>query len=99
MMTPSDLSSSVDSPPSLSSGERYEKIAFNFCKAATIILLTQQYALTVASGAAAVLYLMAHFHGKKDTRCILRSPLLTASFWGLICLASVYAHLRSYLSR
>ncbi len=75
-------------------GEVYEGMAFTFCKAATIILLTQKFALPVAAGAAAVFYVLADRHGKKDTRCILRLPLLIAAFWGVVCAVSLYAILR-----
>ena len=75
-------------------GEIYEGIAFTFCKAATIILLTQKFALPVASGAAAFFYILADRHGKKDTRCILKVPLLIAAFWGTVCLTSLYLTLR-----
>ena len=69
-------------------------MAFTFCKAATIILLTQRFALPVASGAAAVFFILADLHGKKDTRCVLRAPLLIALFWGVVCLVSLYGTLR-----
>jgi len=75
-------------------GEVYEGIAFTFCKAATIILLTQKFALPVAAGAAAIFYLLADRYGQKETRCILKIPLLIAAFWGAICLGSLYAILR-----
>ena len=71
-------------------GEAYEGIAFTFCKAATIILLTQKFALPVAAGACAVFYVLAWTHGKKDTRCVMRLPLLIAAFWGLIAAWSLY---------
>ena len=75
-------------------GEAYEGIAFNFCKAATIILIAQRFALPVAAGAAAVFYLLAHVHGKRDTRCVLRIPLLIAAFWGSISVISLWLILR-----
>ena len=75
-------------------GETYEGIAFNFCKAATIILIAQRFALPVAAGAAAVFYVLAHAYGKRDTRCVLRIPLLIAAFWGSISLVSLYLILR-----
>ena len=81
-------------PQSPMRGEVYERLAFTFCKAATIILLTQRFALPVASGAAAIFYVLADRHGKRDTRCILRVPLLIAAFWGAVCLVSLYATLR-----
>ena len=75
-------------------GEVYESVAFTFCNAATIILIAQKFALPVAAGAAAILYLLAHFHGKRDTRCVLRIPLLIAAFWGSIAAVSLFFILR-----
>jgi hypothetical protein len=71
-------------------GEKFEGIAFTFCKAATIILLTQKFALPVASGAAAMFYILAYAFGKKDTCCWLKWPPLIAGFWGGICIVSTY---------
>jgi hypothetical protein len=84
------LTSAPVAPAARTQGEIYEGIAFTFCKAATIILLTQQFALPVAAGAAAIFYLLADRHGKKDTRCILKRPRLIAAFWGVIALASLF---------
>ena len=75
-------------------GEVYERLAFTFCKAATIILLTQRFALPVAAGAAAVFYILADRHGKKNTRCVLRVPLLIAAIWSAVCVVSLYPILR-----
>jgi hypothetical protein len=93
MSTQTDLA-----PRPKSKGEIYEGIAFTFCKAATIILLTQKLALPVAAGAAAVFYLLADRHGQKDTRCILKRPLLIAAFWGAVCMAWLYLTLRPMLA-
>lgn len=71
-------------------GEKFEGIAFTFCKAATIILLTQKYALPIASGAAAIFYMMAYTTGKRDTCCWLKWPPLIAGFWGTVCIVSSY---------
>lgn len=78
--------------PQKTKGEFYESLAFNFCKAATIILLTGPFALPIASGLAMVFFLLAHFHGKHDSRCILKRPLLIAGFWGTICLLWLVFH-------
>jgi hypothetical protein len=75
-------------------GEVYEGIAFTFCKAATLVLLTQKLALPVCAGAAAVFYILADVHGKKDTRCLLRRPRLIAAFWGAVSIAAWYFALR-----
>jgi len=77
-------------PAGKTKGEKYEGIAFTFCKAATIILLLQQLALPIASGAATVFYLLAYFNGKKDTCCIMRLPLFIAAFWSIVCVLSFY---------
>lgn len=73
-----------------SAGERYEGIAFTFCKVATVALFTGRFALPVAAGLAAVFYVLAVFKGKSDTRCVLRYPLLIAGFWALISAVSLY---------
>lgn len=86
------------STPSKTKGEVYEGIAFTFCKAATIILIAQQFALPVAAGAAAVFYVLANLHGKKDTRCILKAPLLIAAFWGTVAIVSLVLTLRRMLA-
>lgn len=87
------------SQSSSSTGEKYEKLAFTFCKAATLVLLTQKYAMIVTAGGATVFYLLAHFHGQRETRCILRKPLISAGFWGVICLAAAYTMFRPMLTR
>ena len=84
----------TDEAPVLPRGEQYERLAFTFCKTATLVLLTHKFALPVAAGAAAILYLLADRHGKKDTRCILKRPRLIAAFWGTISLVSLYFTLR-----
>ena len=75
-------------------GEVYESVAFTFCKAATIILIAQRFALPVAAGAASVLYLLAYVNGKRDTRCVLRIPLLISAFWGAVSIVSLVLILR-----
>lgn len=62
-------------------GQRYERLAFTFCKAATICLLCGRYALPVAGLAAAACYLAAWRQGVRESRCVLRYPLLIAAFW------------------
>lgn len=71
-------------------GAHYENLAFNFCKVSTIVLLTGRYALLVASGAAAVLFFLAHRNGKTQTRCILNKPIVAAAFWAIVCAASLF---------
>lgn len=71
-------------------GEKFEKIGFTFCKCATVILLTQKYALPFAAGAAAIFYALALASGKKDTCCWLKWPPLIIGFWGSVCAISTY---------
>lgn len=65
-------------------GEKLEKVAFQFCKISTVAFLCGRYTLPVAATLASVLYFTAYFKGKQDTRCILRYPLLISAFWGVI---------------
>ena len=66
------------------SGEKLEKIAFQFCKIATVAFICGRFTLPIAATLASGLYLAAHIQGKRDTRCILRYPLLIAGFWGVV---------------
>jgi hypothetical protein len=88
----------VESPaaPEKSRGEIYEGIAFTFCKAATLVLIFQRFALPATAGLAALFYLLAHFHGKRETRCIMRVPLLIAVFWGTVSACAFYLTLRPF---
>ena len=99
MSTETDEPGITGTPRPKTRGERYESTAFTFCKAATLILITQKFELPVAAGAAAVFYLLAALNGKNDTRCVLPVPLLIAAFWGVVCLVSLYGHLRPLLLR
>ena len=83
-----------------SKGEGYEKLAFNFCKAATIMLLAaplRQFALPVVTAIAACLYLLAYANGQRGTRCILGKPLVVAGFWGAVSLVAWFLALRPLL--
>lgn len=82
--------STCQTPTSKTQGEKFEGLAFTFCKAATIILLTQQFALPVASGAAALFYMLAYASGKTDTRCWFLFPPAIAGFWAIVCAISTY---------
>ena len=75
-------------------GEAYERLAFNFCKVATLVLLTGRWALPIAAFGAGSFYLLAYFNGKRDTRCFLMKPLLIASFWLVVAGVSVYLKIR-----
>jgi len=71
-------------------GEIYEGIAFQFCKVATVALIAGRFVLPVASGLCAAFYVAAYVKGKKDTRCVLRYPLLLTALWGSVSAISLY---------
>ncbi len=73
-----------------SKGEKFESIAFNFCKAATIALFTGRFTLPIAAGMATIFFLLAEFNGVHNSRCILKRPLVIACFWGWICAAWLF---------
>lgn len=77
-------------PEQMSPGDKYEGIAFTFCKAAFIILLTQKFALPVASGLAGIFYIMAFVSGKTTTRCWATYPPAIAGFWFVVCIVSTF---------
>jgi hypothetical protein len=82
-----------------STGEKWEGIAFTFCKASSIVLLItllrgSRYMLPIVAGATCLLYLFTYFKGKKETRCILSHPLLAAVFWAMISGVSLWFTLR-----
>ncbi|RYG65528.1 hypothetical protein EON80_17200 [bacterium] len=71
-------------------GEALERLAFTFCKIATLCLIAGRYALPVAASGAAFFFAAAYFKGKKDTRCIGKHPLLVSSFWMLVLIIWIW---------
>jgi hypothetical protein len=71
-------------------GDVYEGLAFTFCKTATVCLLAQQFALPLAAGLAAVFFVLAHVHGRRETRCVARVPLLIAALWAAVCVGWIW---------
>ena len=75
----------------LTSAEKYEKLAFTFCKIGTTGLITWVltppiFVLLVAMIAVA-LYGKAVTLGLLRSRCILRRPLLIIGFWAVVGIA------------
>ena len=70
-----------------SPAEKLEGIAFQFCKIATVSLIAGRYTLPVAAILCAVLYVVAYAKGKRDSRCVLRFPLLIAGVWSFVAAA------------
>lgn len=75
-------------------GEIFEGIGFQFCKVATVALICGSWTLPIASGLCAAFFLAGWVGGKRNTRCVLRSPLLAAAFYGIVCAVSVWWKLR-----
>jgi hypothetical protein len=67
--------------------DKLEGIAFQFCKIATVSLIAGRFTLPVAAGLCAVLYVVAYVKGKRDSRCVLRYPLVIAGVWGAVTVA------------
>jgi len=82
-----------DSTPS--KAETFDKLAYTFCKAALVIVIARRYALPVASGLAAVFYLLTAYCQKKETHCFLKKPILIAGIWAVTCGVSLYLMFRN----
>ena len=66
------------------SGERFGRLAFAYCKIATVSLLLGRFALPVAASLSAGFFVVGYLQGKKDTRCVGRYPLGVAALWTLV---------------
>lgn len=82
------------SRPPLTRAQKYERLAFTFCKMGTVGLLAWLitppiFVLLVAVGAIG-LYGRALALGITRSQCILRRPLLIMSFWAVVA-ASIVA--------
>jgi len=76
---------------SLTGAEKYEKLAFTFCKMGTTgliaWLLTPPIFVLVVAVIAVALYAKAVTLGVLRSRCILRKPLLIIGFWAVVGIA------------
>jgi hypothetical protein len=70
--------------------QKLEGIAFTFCKAGTLVLLTGRFALPVISALAAIFFTATYITGMKESRCVLRYPLVIAGLWSMVCAASIW---------
>lgn len=75
------MNSSEQAQTPISPGDKAEKLAFTFCKCATVALFCGKFALPVAATLSAILYIVAHSKGTKETRCIIGPPIRVAAFW------------------
>ncbi len=79
--------------PALSLPEKYERLAFTFCKLGTTGLiawaLTPPIFVLAVAALAIVLYGYAITLGVTRSRCILRRPLLIIGFWAAVATADL----------
>jgi hypothetical protein len=75
----------------LTRAEKYERLAFTFCKMGTVGLLcwilTPPIFVLVVALVAIGLYGKAVTLGLLRSRCFLRKPLLIIGFWSLVAIA------------
>lgn len=61
--------------------EQMGRLAFAYCKIATVSLLLGRFALPAAALLSAAFFIAGWFKGKTDTHCFLKYPLVAAGFW------------------
>ena len=75
----------------LSSAEKYERLAFTFCKMGTVgllaWLLTPPIFVLLVSTIAVALYGRVLTLGLTRSKCFLRKPALIIAFWGVVGVA------------
>lgn len=80
--------------PALGRPEKYERLAFTFCKLGTTGLiawaLTPPLFVLVVAAIAIILYGYAITLGVTRSRCLLRRPLLIIAFWAAIATADLF---------
>jgi hypothetical protein len=87
---------------SLTRAEKYERLAFTFCKMGTIGLLawvlTPPIFVLLVAAVAVALYGRALTLGLTRSRCFLRKPALIVAFWAVVAVADagwlVWSHWR-----
>jgi hypothetical protein len=83
---------SYGSPPTRA--EKYERLAFTFCRMGTIgliaWLLTPPVFVLVVAVIAIGLYVRSISLGATWTKCLLRKPSLVVAFWAAIAAADAY---------
>jgi hypothetical protein len=80
--------------PSLTRPEKYEKLAFTFCRLGTTGLIAWALGpplfVLIVAVVAIVLYVKSISLGVSWTKCLLRKPSLVVAFWGVIGAADAY---------
>ncbi len=72
--------------------EKLGRLAFAYCKIATLSLLAGRFVLPVAATLSAGFFIVSYFQGKKDTKCYLKYPLVAAAFWIVVLIFWVALH-------
>ena len=91
--TPDPIKAWLAQRPPLSRAQKYERLAFTFCKMGTVgllawVLTPAIFVLLVAVGAI-LLYGRALALGIRRSQCILRRPLLIMGFWVAVAAGDV----------
>jgi hypothetical protein len=80
--------------PPLSRPEKYERLAFTFCRMGTVGLIawvvTPAILVLVVAVAAIVLYARSVTLGVSWSKCFLRRPTYIIGFWSLVAVADLY---------
>ncbi len=78
----------------LSKPEKYERLAFTFCRLGTTGLIAWALGpplfVLIVAVAAIVLYARAITLGVHWTKCLLRRPTLIIAFWAVVAAADLY---------
>jgi hypothetical protein len=80
--------------PPLSPPEKYERLAFTFCRMGTVGLIawlvTPAVFVLIVSLVAIALYAKSITLGVSWSKCFLRRPTLIIGFWAVVALADLY---------
>ena len=80
--------------PPLSPPEKYERLAFTFCRMGTVGLIawlvTPAVFVLVVAVVAIALYAKSITLGVSWSKCFLRRPTLIIGFWALVAAADLY---------
>jgi hypothetical protein len=80
--------------PPLSRPEKYERMAFTFCRMGTVGLIawavTPAIFVLVVALAAIALYARSITLGVSWSKCFLRRPTLIIGFWAVVAIADLY---------
>jgi len=87
------VNSPPDLPEILTRAQKYERLAFTFCKMGTVglmaWLLTPSIFVLIVASIAILLYGRALMLGIRRSKCILRKPLLIMGFWSAVIAVDV----------